>query len=129
MRLVQMRLGWAGNGRGVDTGAIDPHSIRLAYRCLERILSNAVIQPFQQPERVIGFFSTYRHIYPVSRHVLREIANQYHSWVLNRSQKWQVEIQKDPEDRRDDFLAPCLRNAEPDQVVAIIKRPGKRRAS
>jgi hypothetical protein len=97
------------------------HSIRFAYRCLDRILLNAVIQPFQQPERVIGFFWAYRHLYPVSRNVLREIANQYHYWVLNRSQKWQIEIQPDPEDRRDDFLAHCFRKAGPDQVVAIIK--------
>jgi len=96
-------------------------SIRFAYRCLDRILLNAVIQPFQQAERVMGFFWTYRHLYPVSRKVLREIANQYHYWVRNRSQKWQIEIQPDPEDRRDDFLAHCFRKAEPDQVVAIIK--------
>jgi hypothetical protein len=51
------------------------HSIRFAYRCLDRILLNAVIQPFQQPERVIGFFWAYRHLYPVSRNVLREIQN------------------------------------------------------
>ena len=78
------------------------NNIRFAYRCFDRILLNAVIQPFQQPERVIGFFWTYRHLYPVSRQVLRDIANQFHNWVLNRSQKWQVEIHKDPEGRRDD---------------------------
>jgi hypothetical protein len=36
------------------------HSIRLAYRCFDRLLLNGLIQPFQQPERVIGFFNTYR---------------------------------------------------------------------
>lgn len=97
------------------------NNIRFAYRCFDRILLNALIQPFQQPERVIGFFWSYRHLYPVSRQLLRDIANQFHYWVLNRSQKWQVDIQKDPEGRRDDFLAPCFRQAEPDQVVAIIK--------
>jgi len=96
-------------------------SIRFAYRCFDRLLLNAIIQPFQQAERVIGFFSSYRHLYPVSRNLLHEIANQYHNWVLNRSQKWHVEIEPDPEDRRDDFLAPRFRKAAPDQVVAIIK--------
>jgi hypothetical protein len=96
-------------------------SIRFAYRCLDRILLNAVIQPFQQPERVIGFFRTYRHLYPVSRHVLREIANQFHNWVVNRSQKWRVKIENDPQARRDEFLARRFPKAEPDQVVAIIK--------
>jgi hypothetical protein len=97
------------------------NSIRFAYRCFDRILLNAVIRPFQQAERVIGFFWTYRHLYPVSRNVLRDIANQYHYWVRNRSQTWRLEIQPDPEARRDNFLAHCFRKAEPDQVVAIIK--------
>jgi hypothetical protein len=36
------------------------HSIRASYRCFDRILLNGLLQPFQQPERVIGFFSFYR---------------------------------------------------------------------
>ena len=31
-------------------------SIRFHYRCFDRILLNGLIQPFQQPERVVGFF-------------------------------------------------------------------------
>jgi hypothetical protein len=48
-------------------------SIRWGYRCFDRILLNGLIQPFQQPEWVVGFFNTYRQLYPVSRHVLRDI--------------------------------------------------------
>jgi len=51
------------------------NNIRFGYRCFDRILLNGLIQPFQQPERVVGFFSTYRDQYPVSRDVLREIAD------------------------------------------------------
>jgi hypothetical protein len=40
-------------------------SIRFAYRCFDRTLLNGLIQPFQQPERVVGFFNTYRE--PASR--------------------------------------------------------------
>ena len=50
-------------------------SIRFGYRCFDRILLNGLIQPFQQPERVVGFFDTYRHLYPVSRDVLRGAAD------------------------------------------------------
>lgn len=32
------------------------NSIRFGYRCFDRILLNGLIQPFQQPERVVGFF-------------------------------------------------------------------------
>ncbi|PYR98995.1 MAG: hypothetical protein DMG12_21355 [Acidobacteria bacterium] len=41
------------------------NSIRFHYRCFDRILLNAIIQPFQQEERVVGFFNTYRQLYPV----------------------------------------------------------------
>ena len=36
------------------------NSIKFGYRCFDRILLNGLIQPFQQPERVIGFFNAYR---------------------------------------------------------------------
>ena len=52
-------------------------SIRFRYRCFDRILLNGLIQPFQQPERVVGFFGTYRKQYPVSRNLLRGIAEQF----------------------------------------------------
>ena len=54
-------------------------SIRFGYRCFDRLLLNGLIQPFQQPERVVGFFNTYRQLYPVSKPVLRDIARQYQS--------------------------------------------------
>jgi hypothetical protein len=96
-------------------------SIRFGYRCFDRILLNGLIQPFQQPERVIGFFNTYRNQYPVSRGVLHEIADQFHNWVVNRSQKWGAPILEAPEDRRDKFLDPYFRKAKPNQVVAIVR--------
>jgi hypothetical protein len=48
-------------------------SIRFGCRCFDRILLNGLIQPFQQPERVVGFFGTYRQIYPVSRDRTRSL--------------------------------------------------------
>jgi hypothetical protein len=96
-------------------------SIHFGYRCFDRILLNGLIQPFQQPERVVGFFNTYRNQYPVSRAVLREIADQFHNWVVNRSQKWGAPILEAPEGRRDDFIDRYFRRAEPDQVVAVLK--------
>ena len=35
------------------------NGIKSACRCFDRILLNGLIQPFQQPERVIGFFNAY----------------------------------------------------------------------
>jgi hypothetical protein len=98
------------------------HSIRLAYRCFDRILLNGLIQPFQQPERVVGFFNTYRHLYPVSKAVLRDIATQYQRWVTARASEWHVPVvEAPPEQRRDRFVDRYFRHPDPDQVVVILK--------
>ena len=70
--------------RGVLMNSFYEHhkdSIRWHYRCFDRILLNGLIQPFQQPERVVGFFNTYRQLYPVSRNTLRGIAEQFQAWL------------------------------------------------
>lgn len=97
------------------------NSIRLRYRCFDRILLNALIQPFQQPERVVGFFGSYRKLYPVSRDLLRGITEQFQNWVKNRSQKWGAPIVEAPRGRRDEFVEPYFKRAKPDQVAVILK--------
>jgi hypothetical protein len=96
-------------------------SIRFAYRCFDRLLLNGLIQPFQQPERVMGFFTAYRQQYPVSKAVLRDIATQYGYWVKARSRAWGAPIVEAPtEHRRDTFVDRYFRRAEPDQVRVIL---------
>ena len=97
------------------------HSIRAIYRCFDRILINGLLQPFQQPERVVGFFSFYYNQFPVSRKVLIDIVDQFGNWVRNRSEKWGAPIVDAPEGRRDEFIEPYFLKAKPDQVVAILK--------
>src|SRR6516162_10984531 len=97
-------------------------SIRWQYRCFDRILLNGLIQPFQQPERVIGFFWTYRQLYPVSRQVLRDIAAQYQLWVQSRARKSGAPILDAPEEeKREHFVTPYFQGAQPDQIVVILK--------
>ena len=84
------------------------NSIKFGYRCFDRILLNGLIQPFQQPERVIGFFNAYREGVRVTRNLLRDIAEQFQNWVKNRCQKWGAPILEAPEGRRDDFVDPLL---------------------
>ena len=97
------------------------NNIKFRYRCFDRILLNGCIQSFLDGARAQGFFWVYRKIYPVSRNVLREVANQYHNWAEHSAQKWGVEIVDDPKGRRDDFVNPYFEKAQPDQVVVIIK--------
>src|SRR5580658_9763583 len=79
-------------------------SIRWHYRCFDRILLNGLIQPFQQPERVVGFFNTYRQLYPVTRYTLRDIADQFQRWVKERAAKRDIPIVEAPTGRRDEFV-------------------------
>jgi hypothetical protein len=97
------------------------NSIRFNYRCFDRVLLNGLIQPFQQPERVIGFFNAYRHGQRVTRNVLTGIADQFRDWITARAQKWGVPILEAPEGRRDDFVDRYFRRAKPNQIVVILK--------
>ena len=101
-------------------------SIQFGYRCFDRLLLNGLIQPFQQPERVLGFFNAYREGQRVTRRTLTEIADQFQYWVKNRSAKWDAPILEPPdgdddESRRNRFVEPYFHNPKPNQVVAIVK--------
>src|SRR6266446_2259728 len=96
-------------------------SIHWRYRCFDRILLNGLIQPFQQPERVVGFFNTYRQLYPVTRYTLRDIAEQFQRWVKERAAKRNIPIVEAPKGRRDEFVDPYFKRAKPDAVVVILK--------
>jgi hypothetical protein len=54
----------------------------------ELLLLNGLIQPFQQPERMLGFFNTYREGKRVIRKTLTEITDQFQYWLKNRAAKW-----------------------------------------
>jgi hypothetical protein len=96
-------------------------SIKFTYGCFDRLLLNGCIQSFLDGARAQGFFYVHRGIYPVTRKVLRDVANDYQNWVTRSAQDWGVEILDPPEGRRDDFVEPYFQKAQPDQVVAIIK--------
>ena len=90
------------------------NSIEFGYRCFDRLLLNGLVQPFQQPERVLGFFNTYRDGKRVTRGTLTEIADQFQYWVKHRSEKWGAPIVEAPEEeRRDDFVRKYLQHAQP----------------
>src|SRR5438034_8357343 len=99
------------------------NSIEFSYRCFDRILLNGLIQPFQQPERVLGFFNTYRDGKRVTRKLLTEIADQFQNWLKGRAEKWGFDIVDAPEDkRRDDFVREYFQKCEPDRVPVVPNR-------
>lgn len=98
------------------------NSIEFGYRCFDRLLLNGLIQPFQEPARVMGFFNYYREGLRVTRKTLPQIADQFQYWVKNRSEKWGAPIVDAPEEeRRDDFVVPYMRDVELDHVAVILK--------
>src|SRR5229473_3604607 len=115
--------------REVSMNAFFEHhkdNIQFGYRCFDRILLNGLIQPFQQPERVLGFFNTYREGKRVTKRTLTEIADQFRYWLQNRSEKWGVPILDAPEgdgdeSRRNKFVEQYFQEAKPNQVVAVLK--------
>jgi hypothetical protein len=103
-------------------------SIKFGYRCFDRLLLTGLIQPFQQPERVLGFFNAYRGRQRVTRTTLTGIADQFVGWVTNRSEKWGASVVEAPEEeRRDDFVRKYLDETESDRVAVILKarEPGR----
>jgi hypothetical protein len=99
----------------------DKDSICFGYRCFDRILLNGLIQPFQQPERVVGFFDTYRHLYPVSRNVLR--GRRRAVSVLGEGAGRQMERldRRGAQGPARRIRRPYFKGAKPDQVVVILK--------
>ena len=96
-------------------------SIRWHYRCFDRILLNGLIQPFQQPERVVGFFNTYRRLYPVNRQLLHGIADHFQKWLKGWTENAKVPVVDAPKGRRDEFVDPYFKRAKPDAIVVVLK--------
>ena len=96
-------------------------SIRFHYRCFDRILLNGLIQPFQQPERVVGFFNTYRRLYPVTRQLLHGIADHFQKWLKGWTENARVPVLDAPKGRRDEFVEPYFKRAKPDAIVVVLK--------
>ena len=95
-------------------------SIRWHYRCFDRILLNGLIHlPADGARR--RFFNTYRQLYPVSRNVLRGIADQFQTWLKAWASKRSIPVMDAPHGRRDDFVDPYFNRAKPDEVVVILK--------
>src|SRR5262245_51731811 len=96
-------------------------SIRWHYRCFDRILLNGLIQPFQQPQRVVCFFNSYRRLYPSTRQLLYGIADHFQKWLKGSTENAKVPMVDAPKGRRDEFVDPYFKRAKPDAIVVVLK--------
>ena len=53
--------------------------------------------------------------------MLRGAAEQFQTWVKEQADKWNAPIVEAPKGRRDEFVEPYFRGAQPDQVVVVLK--------
>jgi len=97
------------------------NSIAMHYACFDRMVLDARIFGFMQPERALGFFSQNRGLFPVHKHDLVKISNDYERWVREEIQSSQCPLLEAPEERRDEFMEPYFTSAQADQIVGIIK--------
>jgi hypothetical protein len=94
-------------------------SIRFSYRCFVRILLNGLIQPFQQPERVLGFFDTRAAIPGEPEHAARHCRSL--STMAEAVEKRNIPILEAAKGRRDEFIEPYFKGARSDEVVTVLK--------
>jgi hypothetical protein len=67
-------------------------SIEFVHRCFDRILLNGLIQPFQQPERVLGFFVTVQVpaclVLDKSGRISHARVDDCENWATNCKHRW-----------------------------------------
>ena len=53
--------------------------------------------------------------------MLRDIAEQFQRWLKEWSEKRDIPVIEAPQGRRDDFVDPYFKGADPDAVVVVLK--------
>jgi hypothetical protein len=103
-------------------------SIRFGYRCFDRILLNGLIQPFQQAERVVGLFGSYRQVYPVSREVLRGVPSNSRAGSRSRPKHGMLRSSRRQRDGATNLSSTTSR--APSGIKSLsFSKPGNRRES
>jgi hypothetical protein len=78
-------------------------SIRFQYSCFDRMLLTAVVQPMQQPARIVGFLDKYRLVPPIAKAYFRSVSEDYHRFVARLAATHRVQIVQPPKSvRRED---------------------------
>jgi hypothetical protein len=112
-------------GRGHELLLRAPQRQYQALSLFDHILLNGLIQPFQQPGRVVGF--SHRQIYPVARPTLRENAHQFQRSVGERTAARNIPIWKRPRAIATNSSLPTSGDGKGIQSQAIFQRLHERR--
>src|SRR5499427_6471283 len=71
------------------------------------MLLNAIVQPMQQPARIVGFLDKCRQVPSITRAYFREVSEDYHRFVERLAATQRVQIVQPPKGvRREDWVEP-----------------------
>src|SRR5713101_3409708 len=71
-------------------------SIRFQYSCFDRMLLNAVVQPMQQPPRIVGFLDKCRQVPSITKAYFRSVSEDYHRFVGRLAATQRIPIVEPP---------------------------------
>ncbi len=96
-------------------------SIRFQYSCFDRMLLNAVVQPMQQPARIVGFLDKCRQVPSVSKAYFGHVSDDYHCFVRRLAAEHRVPIVEPPKGvRREDWVEPFYQRLGSRFGIAVI---------
>jgi hypothetical protein len=96
-------------------------SIRFQYSCFDRMLLNAVVQPMQQPPRIVGFLDKCRQVPSITKAYFGGVSDEYHRFVGRLAAEQRVPIVEPPKGvRREDWVEPFYRRLGSRFGIAVI---------
>ncbi|GAC1540178.1 MAG: hypothetical protein NVS2B4_19780 [Ramlibacter sp.] len=96
-------------------------SIRFQYSCFDRMLLNAIVQPMQQPPRIVGFLDKCRQVPSVTKAYFRDVSDDYHRFVGRLAAEQRVPIVEPPKGvRREDWVEPFYQRLGSRFGIAVI---------
>jgi hypothetical protein len=98
-------------------------SIRFQYSCFDRMLLNAVVQPMQQPARIVGFLDKRRHVPSITKDYFRHVSEDYHRFVGQLAATQRIQIVEPPKGvRKEHWVEPLYqRFGSLFRIVVILK--------
>ena len=96
-------------------------SIRFQYSCFDRMLLNAVVQPMQQPARIVGFLDKCRLVPSITKAYFRSVSEDYHRFVTRLAATQRIPIVEPPKGvRREDWVEPFYQRLGARFGIAVI---------
>ena len=96
-------------------------SLRFEYSCFDRMLLNAVVQPMQQPARIVGFLDQWRQVPSITRAYFREVSEDYHHFVARLAAPHDIPVVEPPKGmRRENWVEPFYQRFGSRFGIAVI---------